>query len=77
VVSLALALGIACVLAFGLAPEITARGRALDFVPRATPPPGLAAFERLHTLYTGLEGAKVILLAAAGVLTLRRRGVRA
>jgi hypothetical protein len=72
VVLLLAALGIACALAFYLAPEITARGRALDFVPRTPPPGSLAVFNVLHRLYTGLEAAKILLLAAAAWLALRR-----
>jgi hypothetical protein len=68
------ALAIAGVLAFFLGPEITSRGRALDFMPRSPPPPGLEGFQRLHQTYTVLEAAKVLCLAAAGFFSLRARG---
>ena len=67
------ALAIACVLAFYLAPEVTARGRALDFVPRVPPPEGLAGFQAFHRLYTSLEAAKMLLLFAAAWLSLGPR----
>jgi hypothetical protein len=58
------------VLTFYLAPEITARGRALDFVPRDPTPPEEAEFRAFHSAYTALEVAKTLAIAAAGVLTL-------
>jgi uncharacterized integral membrane protein len=46
-------------------PEITATGRALDFVPRNPLPPEyaatMAAFWRLHAAYTGLDSVKILL----------------
>jgi hypothetical protein len=43
-----------------LAPEITAVGRTLDFVPRETPPPQLARFGVLHAAYAALEMVKLL-----------------
>ena len=71
-VLIALAALAAVVLTFHLAPEITDRGRALDFVPRDPPPQGQAGFEAYHDVYTGLEAVKTVFLVVAAVLTARR-----
>jgi len=60
-------------LTFYLAPEITEKGRLLDFAPRDPPPPELAEFQRLHWIYTGLEAGKVVLLFIAACVGLRGR----
>jgi hypothetical protein len=61
-------------LTFWLAPEITATGRSLDFVPREPPPPQESRFMGLHRVYTGLEIAKVVLLVLAVKLSGREEG---
>jgi hypothetical protein len=44
-----------------ITPRMVSIGRALDFVPRDPPPPGLRTFGLLHAGYTVLDGIEVIL----------------
>lgn len=67
-----IAAAIVLALTFHYAPEITERGRALDFVPRDPPPPALAEFESIHRLYTMLEVGKVSCLILAAALAFGR-----
>ena len=53
-------LAVVAVTAFYITPEIIAVGRSLDFVPREPPPPGMAAFGRLHAAYSILDLAKLL-----------------
>ncbi len=53
-------LAVVAVMAFYITPEIIEVGRSLDFVPREPPPPGLAAFGRLHAAYSILDLAKLL-----------------
>jgi len=46
--------------------KIMALGRSIDFVPRDPPPPEMARFRKLHAVFTGLDGFK--LLAALALL---------
>jgi len=71
-VYVAIASVITLVLTFELAPDLTDRGRAIDFKPRDTIVEEEAAFLRVHKVYTSLEFAKTIALLAAVVLTARR-----
>lgn len=58
--------------ATSLTPEIVERGRAIDFVAREPePPPEVDTFYRLHALYLGLDGAKLLLLAGLTVSLVR------
>jgi len=43
-----------------LTPQIVSLGRALDFVPRDPPPPGMSRFWVLHAAYTSLEMIKLL-----------------
>lgn len=61
-ISTALAVGIVLVLTFYLAPQLVEIGRGLDFKPRDPEPPGLAEFNLLHRVYSGLAVAKGVLL---------------
>ncbi|PYV15682.1 MAG: hypothetical protein DMG21_14245 [Acidobacteria bacterium] len=63
-VSLALAgalLSIAVILGLVVTPQMSELGRALDFVSRNPPPPGLAHFQSLHRTYTTLDTTKFVL----------------
>ncbi len=53
-------LAVVAVMAFYVTPEIIEVGRSLDFVPREPPPPGMAAFGRLHAAYSILDLAKLL-----------------
>jgi len=63
VIGFSLMLPLVAVMIFYLTPQIVSIGRSLDFVPREPPPPGLAAFGRLHAAYSFLDLA---LLLAGG-----------
>jgi hypothetical protein len=43
-----------------LTPRIVELGRALDFVPREPPPPGLNTFGRLHAAYSAVDLLKLV-----------------
>lgn len=58
-------LGTVLFLTILITPYIVSVGRALDFVPRDPPPPGLRTFGLLHATYTVLDFVIIIL----GVLT--------
>jgi hypothetical protein len=73
---LALAWGLVVYLAWVINPEVVRLGRALDFVARVPPPPGLASFQRLHGTYFSLQLVQWLALLAASVLVLRRRSER-
>ncbi len=60
--------GLVVVLVAAITPAIVTVGRAMDFLPRATPPPQMALFGRLHAAYSGLDLIKLVL---AGVLAWR------
>lgn len=70
-VVLLLALVLVAVMRFYLTPEIVTLGRTLDFVPRATEPPGMGKFNTLHQVYTYLDATKVLLLGIGAFLTIR------
>lgn len=57
-------LGVVMLMFLWLAPEITALGRSLDFVPRDPPPPAFGRFGMLHAAYAALE----VLKGAAGLV---------
>jgi len=59
-IGFALMLAVVAVTNFYLTPRIIEVGRALDFVPREPPPPGLAEFGRLHAAYSLLDLAKLL-----------------
>lgn len=61
-----LMLGLVLLLTLGVMPEIVRLGRSLDFVPRSPPPPEMNRFQMLHTAYTILDAAKVLI--GAGLL---------
>lgn len=69
---IALAFSATVILTFHLAPELTERGRELDFVPRDPPPKEEIVFIASHRVYTGVELAKTVWLIIAAVLTARR-----
>lgn len=48
------------ILALIVTPQIISLGRAMDFVPRNPPPPGLRRFWALHGAFTGLDGVKLL-----------------
>ena len=70
-ISSSLAVGIVLVLTFYLAPQLVETGRALDFKPRDPEPPGLAEFNTLHRVYSGLAIAKIVLLLVAFLSVMR------
>lgn len=47
-------------LTLGVMPQIIALGRNIDFLPRTPPPPGYQRFWKLHMMFTGLDGAKLL-----------------
>ncbi|MFB3921373.1 MAG: DUF4149 domain-containing protein [Terriglobia bacterium] len=51
---------LAAVLTLYITPEIVNLGRQMDFVPRNPPPPEMGRFRTLHTVFTGLDGAKLL-----------------
>jgi hypothetical protein len=53
-------LGIVLFLTVLITPRIVTVGRAIDFVPRDPPPPGLRTFGLLHATYTVLDGVELI-----------------
>lgn len=66
---LALALGLALLVHFGLEPQIVEIGRQLDFVARNPPPPMLEPFQQAHRNYWIAELARLgVLLLATAVL---------
>ena len=54
-------LGIVLFLTVIITPRMVSVGRALDFVQRLPPPPGLRTFGLLHATYTVFDGIEVIL----------------
>ena len=54
-------LAVVAVMDFYITPKITQVGRGLDFVPRQTPPPGMAEFGILHATYSLLDLAKLLI----------------
>ncbi len=56
------------VLTLGVMPQIIALGRNIDFLPRSPAPPNYQRFWKLHAIFTGLDGAKLL----AGVVLLVR-----
>ena len=49
----AVLLGLVAILVGAITPAIVGVGRAMDFLPRVTPPPEMAAFGKLHAAYSG------------------------
>lgn len=69
-IGFALMLAVVTAMNVYLTPRIVEVGRALDFVPRAPPPPTLAEFGRLHAAYSILDLAKLLVgFWAAAVLS--------
>jgi hypothetical protein len=56
----AVMLFIVIVLTLGVMPQIISLGRNIDFLPRNPPPPGYQRFWKLHAMFTGLDGAKLL-----------------
>lgn len=56
----AVMLFIAIILTLGVMPQIISLGRTIDFLPRTPPPPGYQRFWKLHAMFTGLDGAKLL-----------------
>ena len=54
-----------------LTPQIVSLGRALDFVPRDPPPPGMSRFWVLHAAYTSLEMIKLLVGAVVAFWIVR------
>ena len=74
-VGFSLMLASAAVMVFYITPQIVDVGRSLDFVPRQPPPPGIAAFGRLHAAYTILDIGKLLVgVWMAVALVHMRRG---
>ncbi len=70
----AVMLAITAVMSFYITPEITQVGRALDFIPRQPPPPGLAEFGKLHGTYSILDLIKLAIGLWMAVVLARLRG---
>ncbi|HKT13622.1 MAG TPA: hypothetical protein VJW77_17535 [Terriglobia bacterium] len=51
---------IVIILTLGVMPQIISLGRSIDFLPRNPPPPGYQRFWKLHMMFTGLDGAKLL-----------------
>ena len=66
--TLVLALALVAYLQLVLEPELVRLGRALDFVPRDPPPPGIPDFQRFHGLYFAAETLRFGLVLLAGAL---------
>ena len=56
----AIMLFIVIFLTLGVMPQIISLGRNIDFLPRTPPPPGYQRFWKLHMMFTGLDGAKLL-----------------
>ncbi len=56
----AVMLFIVIILTLGVMPQIISLGRNIDFLPRTPPPPGYQRFWKLHAMFTGLDGAKLL-----------------
>lgn len=56
----AVMLFIVIILTLGVMPQIISLGRNIDFLPRNPPPPGYQRFWKLHMMFTGLDGAKLL-----------------
>ena len=56
----AVMLFIVIILTLGVMPQIISLGRTIDFIPRTPPPPGYQRFWKLHMMFTGLDGAKLL-----------------
>lgn len=56
------------ILTLGVMPQIISLGRSIDFLPRTPPPPGYQRFWKLHMMFTGLDGAKLL----GGIVLLAR-----
>ncbi|MCL5005714.1 MAG: DUF4149 domain-containing protein [Acidobacteria bacterium] len=59
---------IVLVLTLGVMPQIIALGRNIDFLPRTPAPPDYQRFWKLHAIFTGLDGVKLL----AGIALLVR-----
>ena len=60
-------LGIVLFLTWVITPQVVSVGRAIDFVPRDPPPPGLRTFGLLHAAFTLLDLVMLIL----GIIVVR------
>ena len=67
----AIMLFIVIILTLGVMPQIISLGRTIDFLPRNPPPPGYQRFWKLHMMFTGLDGAKLL----GGIVLLIRLAV--
>ena len=56
----AIMLFIVIILTLGVMPQIISLGRNIDFLPRTPPPPDYQRFWKLHAVFTGLDGAKLL-----------------
>ena len=56
----AVMLFIVIILTLGVMPQIISLGRNIDFLPRNPPPPGYQRFWKLHMIFTGLDGTKLL-----------------
>jgi uncharacterized membrane protein YkgB len=56
----AIMLFIVIILTLGVMPQIISLGRSIDFLPRTPPPPGYQRFWKLHMMFTGLDGTKLL-----------------
>lgn len=61
IVGFALMLALVAVMTLYIMPRIVVAGRALDFVPRNPPPPGLTEFGILHGAYSILDLIKLVI----------------
>jgi hypothetical protein len=64
----AIMLFIVIILTLGVMPQIISLGRSIDFLPRTPAPPGYQRFWKLHAMFTGLDGTKLL----GGVILLIR-----
>ena len=56
----AVMLFIVIILTLGVMPQIISLGRSIDFLPRTPPPPGYQRFWKMHAMFAGLDGAKLL-----------------
>jgi hypothetical protein len=71
VIASSIMLAIVVIMAVYITPRITVVGRALDFLPRNTPPLGMAEFGMLHGAYSTLDLIKLLIGLWMAVLLVR------
>ena len=67
----AVLVGLVVILLGAITGSIVRLGRAMDFLPRVSPPPQMALFGKLHAAYSGLDLIKLVLSSVLAWRVLR------